>query len=173
MNIVSKDYEHISQIILPQYFLEFSKRILNPIPMENFYKKGVGESFIFKTIKNHYKLNSKIDFSGCYVFIEGETNQYVGISKKIPTRIRQHLKGVTHYHSSLAYLMAKNNLDLGLRRDVSMENKNFIAEFRKAQKKISTWGLSVIEIVDPVELYLFEVYASLKLNTIYNSFETH
>lgn len=141
--------------------------------MDKFYEFGIGEREISNSIRSHFEMESREEFQGCYVFTEGKANKYVGISKTIIHRIRQHLKGVNYTHSSLAYKLAKEKLNLGLTSKENMRNPEFLNEFKLAQKRISTWGLSVVEILDPIELYLFEVYASLELKTTYNSFETH
>ncbi|RHX90285.1 endonuclease [Leptospira yasudae] len=165
-----KNFEQIAQITLPNYFKELSARLKNPLPMKLFSKEGLGETAIFSSITNHFGLKNYEDFPGCYVFSERGNIQYISVTKSISTRIRQHLKGTNH--SPLAYQIAKNKLDMGLSRNLCMQNDRFLEEHRRAQELISTWDLAVIEIADPIERRLFEVYAALKLNTVYDSFES-
>ncbi|TGM04823.1 endonuclease [Leptospira barantonii] len=173
MNPKKRDFEEITQVRIPKIFSILSERLKNQFPMNRFYEFGIGETQMSNSIRSHFNLKSTEEFSGCYVFSEGEEHKYVGISRNVVLRLRQHLKGKNFTHSSLAFKITKKKMNLGLTNKESMRNEEFLKEFRNVQKRISTWGLSVIEISDPVELYLFEVYASLKLNTVYNNFETH
>lgn len=46
------------------------------------------------------------DFFGCYVFVEGDRPIYLGISRKVLSRLREHIRGRTHSKASLAYAIA-------------------------------------------------------------------
>jgi hypothetical protein len=52
-----------------------------------------------------------------------------------------------------------------------------IPEFRElfwqAKARVSRMTVRVVEIADPIEQTVFEVYAALALGTRYNDFETH
>ena len=55
-----------------------------------------------------------------------------------------------------------------------MDDQTFMKRFRDAQERIGRCGVAVIEIDDPIELYLFEVFAALELGTLhYSRFETY
>jgi hypothetical protein len=45
--------------------------------------------------------------------------------------------------------------------------------FRDAKERVGRMTVRVIEITDPIEQTLFEVYAALALATPYNDFENH
>jgi hypothetical protein len=45
--------------------------------------------------------------------------------------------------------------------------------FLHAKERVSRMTVRVIEITDPIEQTLFEVYAALALGTVYNVFENH
>ena len=49
----------------------------------------------------------------------------------------------------------------------------FSLQYDEAKKEISKMGVRVIEIKNPVEQALFEIYASLELATPYNAWENH
>ncbi|MCR1795628.1 GIY-YIG nuclease family protein, partial [Leptospira sp. id769339] len=49
---------------------------------------------------------SKKDFKGLYVLSDEGVVQYVGISKNVLVRIKQHFVSNSHYSASLVYLMA-------------------------------------------------------------------
>jgi len=73
------------------------KGMAAPRPMAEFATAGVGVRAILN------RLNSEKDFAGCYVQIDSGKPIYVGISKKVVDRLRQHVLGTTHYAASLAY----------------------------------------------------------------------
>jgi hypothetical protein len=55
-----------------------------------------------------------------------------------------------------------------------MEDADFQAEFVKAQQYLRGLSVAFIEIDNPLELYVFEAYASMALETSeWNSFRTH
>lgn len=61
-----------------------------------------------------------------------------------------------------------------MRRAEAMANKKFRAAFEQERARIRNTDVAVIEIENPVELYLFEVYAALELRTaVHNTFRTH
>ncbi|PKA05043.1 hypothetical protein CH375_07390 [Leptospira ellisii] len=82
----------------------------------------------------------------------------------------QHLKG-SNRHTSLVFSMVGEVVGFKLKRNKALKNAKYLPEFESARDRIAKWNLSVLEIADPVELYLLEVYASLKLKTKYNFFE--
>lgn len=56
----------------------------------------------------------------------------------------------------------------------AMANKRFRAAFEQERGGIRAMDVAVVEIENPVELYLFEVYAALELRTaLHNTFRTH
>ncbi|MEI7014600.1 GIY-YIG nuclease family protein [Leptospira licerasiae] len=99
---------------------EFSE-IINPAKSK-IYKVEIGEyrfSQFYKKNGNEYSLDlsnlnpsinldheSKKDFKGLYVLSDEGVVQYVGISKNVLVRIKQHFVSNSHYSASLVYLMA-------------------------------------------------------------------
>ena len=114
------------------------------------------------------------DFSGCYVLVEKSVPFYVGISRKVVSRLTQHIKGKTHSDASLAYAMACRCCEHSMRRAKAMADEAFLAAFEQERARIRNMDVAAIEIENPVELYLFEVYAALELRTaLHNTFRTH
>jgi hypothetical protein len=62
------------------------------------------------------------DCSGCYVLLEKGDPFYVGISRKVASRLSQHVKGKTHFDASLAYAMACRCCEHSMRRAATASN---------------------------------------------------
>ena len=119
--------------------------------------------------------NIKNDFKGIYFFINDKTPFYVGISKGVIGRILQHTKGHSHNTSTLAYNIGllryeliSGNKYLGVRKELNFKN-----EVEPVKKFLLNQKIAFLHIDNDYELYLFEVYCSMKLRTILNNFETH
>lgn len=55
-----------------------------------------------------------------------------------------------------------------------MKNPEFQKEFQAAQQLLHGAGVAFIEIANPLELYLFEAYCAIELDTCkWNTFRTH
>jgi hypothetical protein len=114
------------------------------------------------------------DFPGCYVFIDGARAVYVGISRTVLKRLVQHLNFDSHYSASLIYRMATEDYPHEMKRDQAMKDDQFRNVFFSVQGRLRNMKVAFIEISDDLELYLFEVFASMKLNTeTWNTFRTH
>ena len=114
------------------------------------------------------------DFSGCYALTRHRKPFYVGISRSIVARLRQHGTGKTHSDASLAYSMACEKAPHKLTRSNAMKNDAFRKHFQEAQRLLHGSNVAFIEIENPLELYLFEAYCAIELNTCkWNTFRTH
>ncbi len=121
-----------------------------------------------------YGLGRSSDFSGCYVILDGGSPIYVGISRKVVGRLRQHLLGKTHYDATLAYAMAQGRRPTTGTRNEAMGEPEFRCVFDQVQTDLRMMSVAFVEIENPVELYLFEAYAALSLHTWeWNTFRTH
>ncbi len=161
-------FEELSGDILPGYLKTLESAMQTPFEAAGIKPRGLGKAALLKL------LNRKSDFSGSYVFIEGNTPIYVGISRSVASRIHQHLKTRTHFSASLAYLIAKRKYNPGSSRTANMHDDKFEVEFEKAQKRLWNSKIATIEIKNPTELYLFEAFAAMAFGTgELNSFLTH
>jgi hypothetical protein len=114
------------------------------------------------------------DFPGCYAFIDEARPIYTGISRKILSRIRQHLCGKTHFDASLAYRMAKRNLPTRLKRGEAMQDPAFRKVFDGCQAHLRGLRVAFIAIENDLEIYLFEAFCAMELDTWeWNTFRTH
>lgn len=119
----------------------------------------------------------KIPTRGIYVFYERSKAIYAGRSNSLKTRILGHGRdGSRHNSATFAFLLAKEkmgkNLPQGTRGELE-KRPDFAAAYSKEKRRVSQMGVQVVGIEDPIEQTIFEVYASLALETKYNSFENH
>jgi hypothetical protein len=144
----------------------------DPREMEAFARTGVG----VKSLLREFDLPQ--DFSGCYVLIENDSPIYVGISRGVIGRLRQHVSGKTHFDASLAFRIAmKRHPDqtiANLTRSEAMDDPLFGTSFTEAQTYLRSLKVATVAIENALELYVFEPYCALELDTHqWNSFETH
>jgi hypothetical protein len=161
-------FEHLATVVLPGYMAQLREAIKRPHNAGDFAKPGVGPVSIAKS------LGRASDFSGCYVLLEQSKPIYVGISRSVLFRIRQHVTGKSHFDASLVFAVAlRRRPTTGYRSEV-MQDTGYQAEFEKVQQYLRGLSVAFIEIDNPLELYLFEAYAAIALDTMeWNTFRTH
>jgi hypothetical protein len=142
--------------------------LTNPHPGAHFAIPKVGPRSLARA------LGIQKDFSGCYVLIERGAPKYVGISRGVITRLRQHLLGKTHFDASLAYAIAQRRCPTRGRRSETMADARFREAFQDAQAYLVGLDIAYVDIENPLELYLFEAYAAIAFATFeWNTFRTH
>ncbi len=165
------NFEKLVQIALPRKMKALRQSIRKPLVLKSFSIEGKGVAAILK------ELNEPKDFSGCYVLVKSRKPFYVGISRKVITRLRQHIQGNTHFAASLAYRMAKDasqHRHKNRTRSQAMGHRGFNKDFRNAKEKLKSAAVAYVKIDNAEERYLFEIYAAIKLKTLkWNTFETH
>ncbi|MGE5114537.1 MAG: GIY-YIG nuclease family protein [Acidobacteriaceae bacterium] len=161
-------FASMATTVLPAYMDEMRAAMSNARPSSLFCQSGLGLKGLLS------KLGRTEDFSGCYVLLHDRQPFYVGISRSVIQRLRQHLTGKTHYDASLAYMMAKGEAQHSMKRSEAMADDNFRRAFDEAQQLLRNCKLAFIEISNPLELYLFEAYCAMELDTCkWNTFRTH
>ncbi len=161
-------FEALASTVLPGYLERLRTAIESPHRASEFARAGIGPIAIAN------ELGRTSDFSGCYVLLEDAKPIYVGISRSVLLRIRQHVTGKSHFDASLVYAIAQRRLPTVGQRSSVMENVQFREEFERTQQYLRRLKVAFIEIVNPLELYVFEAYAAMKLETSeWNTFRTH
>lgn len=161
-------FDEIYRDLLPRYMAVVHAEMKSPYNLADFAIKGRGVKTLCAEIRRD------TDFSGCYAMLDQGVPVYVGISRTLVQRLRQHVIGKSHYDASLAYRIAARNRPHGMTRSVAMLDADFVLAFDGAKRYLRGLQVVFVEIVNPVELYLFEVYAAMALDTSsWNSFETH
>lgn len=112
----------LTTTVLPAHMRRLRAAMERPVQAAIFAQTKQGPS----AIANQLQLPG--DFAGCYIFIEQARPIYAGISRKVLSRIGQHLCGKTHFDASLAYRMAKRKMPTQLKRGEAMQD----LAFRKA-----------------------------------------
>jgi hypothetical protein len=116
---------------------------------------------------------------GIYVFYQEEQPIYVGRTRNLRKRIRQHSHpGSNHNSASFAFLMARREtagLSLPkLTRLALAEHASFEPVFAQCRTRIGEMLIRWVEEEDPIVQSLLEIYAAVTLQTTnhYNSFRT-
>jgi predicted GIY-YIG superfamily endonuclease len=162
-------FAELAAVVLPSYMRRLRTAMEKPLSLTEFCIAGVGVKTILRQ-----QLGRASDFSGCYVLLRDGKPFYVGISRGVVGRLRQHGTGKTHYDASLAYRMAFKKEPHKTTRNDAMKNAEFLRAFRKAQQLLNGSSVAFIEISNPLELYLFEGYCAMQLDTSeWNTFRTH
>jgi hypothetical protein len=154
--------------ILPRNMARLRAAFAAPFPMSSFCKEGVGVKSILS------ELHRSSDFSGCYALLREGKPFYVGISRTVIQRLRQHVTGRSHYDASLAYQMATEKTGHKMKRADAMQEITVTTAFAQAKALLRDCSAAFIEIENPLELYLFEAYCAMELDTCeWNTFRTH
>jgi hypothetical protein len=161
-------FDHLAAHVLPNYMRELKNAMKSPWPASAFSLARVGPRGIARS------LGLEADFGGCYVLLDREKAIYVGISRRVISRIRQHVVGRSHFDASLAYLIAHRRLSSTGQRSHNMRNPEFRARFAAAQQYLRTLEIAAVRVDNALVLHVFEVYAAMALGTSeWNSFRTH
>lgn len=117
---------------------------------------------------------------GVYLFSESGTPIYVGQSRKLRQRLLNHtVLSSRQNQASFAFNIAKRDageagLDVARFRQILEADADFAEHFVWAKTRVAAMDVQFIELADPIERTMFEVYASLALvTTKFNKFETH
>ncbi len=161
-------FAELARDVLPGLMAELRQSIASARPMFDFAQRGVGVKTLLKDE------GRKADFAGCYVMLDAGCPVYVGISRKVFTRLRQHVLADTHNSATLAYRMAASLTGHSMRRSEAMSDPEFRREFDQAREMIRRFHVAYIEVDNPLVLHVFEAYAALELGTgEWNTFVTH
>lgn len=140
-------FADLAATVLPCYLERLHDARQCPWPASVFSQLGYGVASIAK------ELGLVGDFSGCYVLQEDRTPIYVGISRGVLNRLRQHMLGEDHFAASLAYMMAKKDHKSAEKtRKLVMGDKGFPDAFKKSQTYLRSLSIGAVEITNPLEL---------------------
>lgn len=167
-----RSFEELAHEVLPGYMAQLRDRMREPIAMSDFDVRGIGPATI------RARLGLPADPRGCYVLLDGGKPVYVGISKHVITRLMDHVRGRDHLTATLAYLIAKHRHPHGRTASDAMRDEAFLARFADARDYLRSLDVAFVAIENALELYVFEPYCALELNTGFeaggwNSFATH
>jgi hypothetical protein len=121
------------------------------------------------------RVGRDIPKQGVYLLSEGRRHLYVGRSDDMHQRLARHFrKSSRHNAASFAFLLAReiSGNPPGTRAQL-MENRRFLAAFKREKVRIRDMRLRFVRETDPTRQALLEIYVAVVLRTPYNDFETH
>lgn len=161
-------FDELVETVLPAHFGRLEAALKEPIAAATFVGPRSATLALLST------LGRSTDFPGCYVFIDESRPVYVGISRSVVKRLVQHLNFDSHFAASLVYRMASEDYPHEMKRDQAMKDEQFRSVFFAAQERLRRMSVAYIEIGNDLELYVFEVFAAMRLDTeTWNTFRTH
>lgn len=122
---------------------------------------------------------------GIYVFYLGDNPIYVGRTDRMRQRLLEHGRpSSTHNSATFAFAMAP---DLAARQGLNVDdfsreelqrNPEFKQWFDATKERVRNMTVRVVEVTDPIEQAVFEVYAALEFETTsqhggFNDFGVH
>lgn len=126
-------------------------------------------------LKTKSKKITNNEFKGLYIFgdeIDGKIIPvYVGISRSVFRRLKQHAWGKKHNECSLAYLKSKHQFEIE-EKEISratITNDDMLP----AKTIIQNYKVVLVEVQNDYDLYFLEVALAGIFNTKWNSFKTH
>jgi len=147
-------FEELALDVFPALFSSLSLSLQQPLALHVFWDNPA-------LIPAH---------SGCYVITQQGTPLYVGIAKNMRRRIQDHLSGDPSRANLAVRLTAK---DVGVGLSAIKKHAQFASAFESAKKRLLDYEVGWVSIANPLEMYIFEPYCAMKLNTSeYNFFDT-
>ena len=126
-------------------------------------------------------LPAKLPEKCIYLLSEGGNHLYVGRTRKLRKRLRQHsIASAQHNQAVFAFKLAREATErlaaaysaAGSRKAMCAEPR-FADAFGRAKARVRDMDLRFVEEADPTRQALLEIYASVVLRTKYNDFDTH
>ena len=116
--------------------------------------------------------------AGVYVFFENGVPVHVGRTRNLAGRLRGH---VTKSHFSASFAFKRTRIEQGRvatyvpkgsRADLARDAV-FKAAFHRQIEQVKTMDVRFVEVSDPVQQYLLELYAHLEFGLPLDEFDTH
>lgn len=116
--------------------------------------------------------------AGIYVLIEQERPVYVGRTRNLAGRLQAH---VTRSHNSASYAVKRvreaHGLEASYRPEMSRQHitteEPWRGYFLEEIEKIRGMQFQFLEVTDPIDQYLLELYATMELGLELSGFDTH
>jgi len=82
--------------------------LTNPIEIQDYFGNKIGKVGSLNMLMDRNVIGGKSDVRGLYVFIHEGNPFYAGITRNLPFRIQQHVKGHNGVTATLAYRIARS-----------------------------------------------------------------
>ena len=130
------------------------------------------------TKSNRRALRRKLPAKGIYVLYEHDKPMYVGRSDNLASRLLEHGQPSGGSETAtFAFNIAKEGFpdSKSISRKDLQKDTEFQHRFQSAKERVREMDVRVVEVKDPIEQTILEVYAHLELETDprFNSFENH
>lgn len=116
--------------------------------------------------------------SGIYVFFKDDKAVHVGRTRNLKVRLRSHITK-SHNNASFAFKLTRQCLGLKATytpkgsRGGLMKDQEFLQVFIEKIDLVKKMEVKFLEVTDPVEQYLLELYAHLEYKLSLDEFDTH
>lgn len=182
----SEEFQRLARSRIPQLLRSLDRQLQQPVVLSSFAKRGRGlvtirrsEAFtthlegldreIEEATSHTDSLRSKSeksvkpqDFSGLYVLVSSNGPFYVGISRAVITRLRNHVNSDSHKSASLFYKMTADLAGHhGKRENLNLRSDEAV----KIQEWLRRQRVAILPLACPVERYLLELAAAMELKT--------
>jgi hypothetical protein len=125
------------------------------------------------------QVNETPQESGIYLFSEGNEHLYVGRTKNLKRRRKEHVSQKV-LDAPFAFRLARENTGNrratyskgGSRKDL-LSNRLFQESLISAKDRIAQMNYRCVVESDPIKQTLLEIYVAVVLGTAHNDFETH
>jgi len=113
----------------------------------------------------------KIPDRGIYVFYDGKKPIYVGRSERLKSRLREHSnQSSSQTSATFAFNLAKSRakklgIDITRNRKILEQDPHFLPIYKEEKTRVSKMKIKVIRINRQIKQTIFEVYASIELQT--------
>ena len=116
--------------------------------------------------------------SGVYIFFEDGNAVHVGRTRNLGGRLRGHITK-SHFSASFAFKRTRriqgkiaSYVTAGSRQDLARDDE-FKSEFYRQIELVKAMSVRFLEVPDPIQQYLLELYAHLELDLPLDEFDTH
>lgn len=121
--------------------------------------------------KSNKNVTNDNDYQGLYIFCKKENDhiepQYVGMSRRIISRMKGHVYRASKNSATWVYQMIKTE-----NQELSNEDaQSMIESYRKEKFKNMVVTFDIIN--EPYLMHIAEAYLAAELKTYWNSFKTH
>jgi hypothetical protein len=123
-----------------------------------------------------HKGGNDLPKNGVYIFHENGRPIYVGRSRNIPRRRKDHISDAPN-KAALARLIACEQLGIernyGKGRDKYKSHPGFAAAFQIACNRVRAMEFRAVEECDPTRQALLEIYCAIAAHAPFNDFDVH
>jgi hypothetical protein len=111
------------------------------------------------------------------IWIDGKP-AHVGRTRNLQVRVRGHVSN-SHYSASFAFKQARKTMSIAASytpensRSALFARDDFYAEFAKHRAVLQASEVTFLEVTNPIDQYLLELYAAMELGLELDEFDTH